>query len=184
MATLTFESVISGNPLKPIPLEKVLELVAHRLLHRLMPKKHPDSEAEQTASGEDYAASILNKGSFTQLQMAAQTTGLLPNADAIGFIRDHEFRLKKYQEAFDRIEGIFVHLRTAADQRLQRLRQEEMSYKGGVLKMSPKEWLMKQQRDTAQTQGITRTLRYFTKVMDGLRILQSTPNSESRNEPD
>ncbi len=179
MATLVFVSVLSGKPLKPIPLEAVLELGAKQLLHRLLPKNHPDSAAEQDTSG-DYTVAIINKGSFTQLQMAAQATGLLPNADAIGFIRDHEFRIKKYQECFDRIEGLYIHLRTAADQRLQRLRQEEMSYKSGVLKMSPKQWLTKQQRDTAMTQIILRALRYFTKVLDGLRILQTTPEAAPR----
>jgi hypothetical protein len=182
LATLTFESALSAKPLKPIPLETVLDLGAKQLLHRLLPKHYHDTSEEQDKS-DDYTVSIINKGSFTQLQMAAQATGLLPNADAIGFVRDHEFRIKKYQEAFDRIEGIFIHLRTAADQRMQRLRQDEISYKSGTLKMTPKQWLMKQQRDTAQSQGILRALRYFTKVLDGLRILQTNPEAAPREEP-
>jgi len=182
LAEITFESALSGKPLKPIPMEIVLELGAKQQLHRLMPKNCPGSPAEQDAS-DDFTVAIINKGSFTQLQMVAQATGLLPNADAIGFIRDHEFRIRKYREAFDRIEGLYIHLRTAADQRLQRLRQEEMNYKSGVLKMSPKEWLTKQQRDTAQTQGILRALRYFTKLLDGLRILQTTPEAAPPKEP-
>jgi hypothetical protein len=181
MATLTFESVLAGKPLKPIPLETIAGLIARRSMLRLLPKKYPGGDAEPDGEG-DFTVSILNKGSFTQLQMAVQTTGLLPNADGIGYIRDNEFRLKKFQECFDRIEGFFVHMRTAADQRIQRLRQEEMNYKSGMLKMSPKQWLMKQQRDTAQTQGILRSLRYFTKVMDGLRILQSNPDAEPHGE--
>lgn len=181
MALHTFESALTGKPLKPLPHEKVIELGAKHLLQRLMPKQWPHPSEED--DGGNFTVAIINKGSFTQLQMAAQATGLLPNADAIGFIRDHEFRIKKYQEAFDRIEGLFIHLRTAADQRLQRLRQEEMSYKSGALKMSPKQWLLKQQRDTAQTQGILRALRYFTKIMDGLRLLQSNPAAAPSHEP-
>jgi hypothetical protein len=181
MATISFESALSRKPLKPIPLETIVGLVEKRALTRLMPKKFPGGNAEPDGDG-DFTVSILNKGSFTQLQMAAQATGLLPNADGIGFIRDNEFRLKKYQECFDRIEGLFVHMRTAADQRTQRLRQEEINYKSGVLKMSPKQWLMKQQRDIAQTQGILRALRYFTKVMDALRILQSNPEGQPHGE--
>jgi hypothetical protein len=73
-------------------------------------------------------------------------------------------------------------MRTAADQRMQRLRQEEMNYKSGALRMSPKEWLTKQQRDIAQSQLILRALRYFTKVLDGLRILQTTPAAAPREE--
>jgi hypothetical protein len=182
LATLVFESALSNKPLKPIPLETILDLGAKQLLHRLQPKSYPGS-TEDNDKSDDFAVSIINKGTFTQLQMAAQGTGLLPNSDAIGFIRDHEFRIRRYQEAFDRIEGLYIHLRTAGDQRMQRLRQEEINYKSGILKMSPKEWLTKQQRDTAQTQGIVRTLRYFTKVLDGLRILQSTPETTPREEP-
>jgi hypothetical protein len=37
--------------------------------------------------------------------------------------------------------------------------------------MSPKEWMIKQQRDIAQTQIIDRALRYFINVLDGLRIM-------------
>jgi hypothetical protein len=182
MATLGFESVVTGKSLKPIELEVVLGLGAKELLHRMLPKPQP-APIDDSDTSDDYTVSIINKGSFTQLQMAAQATGLLSNADAIGFIRDHEFRIKKYQEAFDRVEGLFIHLRTAADQRTQRLRQEEINYKSGVLRMSPKEWLMKQQRETALTQLILRALRYFTKVMDGLRILQTTPEAAPRDEP-
>jgi hypothetical protein len=181
MATVAMEMVLSGKLLKPFPLEKVLEYGTKQLLHRLLPKTQPGASVEGDSS-DDFTVAIINKGALTQLQMAAQSTGLLPNSDAIGFIRDHEFRLKKYQECFDRIEGLFVHLRTAADQRMQRLRQEEINYRSGYLKMSPKEWLMKQQRDTSQTQGILRTLRYFTKVLDGLRILQSNPQAAPRDE--
>jgi hypothetical protein len=107
----------------------------------------------------------------------------MPNADAIGFIRDHEFRIKKYQECFDRIEGLFVHMRTAADQRMSKLRQEEANYRSGSLKMSPKEWLSKQQRETAQTQRIDRALRFFTKVLDGLRLIQISPAAASYEAP-
>jgi hypothetical protein len=110
-------------------------------------------------------------GSFSQLQTAAQLTGLLPNADAIGFVRDHEFRTGKYQAAFDRIEAIFMHMRAAAEQRAQKLKQEDHYYRSGTLKISPKEWMIKQQRDTEQTQKIDRTLRYFARILDGLRVM-------------
>jgi len=39
-----------------------------------------------------------------------------------------------------------------------------------VLKMSPKEWQKKKQRDTLQTQKIERARRQFARVLDGLRI--------------
>ena len=117
----------------------------------------------------DLAAHIIDMGSFTQLQTAAQLTGLLPNADGIGFVRDHEFRSGKYQEAFERIDAFFMHLKSAAEGRQRTLRQEEHDYKSGILKMSPKQWMLKQQTDAALTQKIDRTLRYCTRILDGLR---------------
>ncbi len=119
----------------------------------------------------DLVSHIIDTGSFTQLQTAAQLTGLLPSADGIGFVRDHEFRTGKYQEAFERIDVFFMHLKTAAEQRQRTLRQDERDYKSGILKMSPKQWLIKQQNDTAQTQRIDRALRYCTRILDGLRIM-------------
>ena len=95
-------------------------------------------------------------GSFTQLQTAVQLTGLLPSADGIGFVRDHEFKSGKYQEAFERIDAFFMHLKSAAEGRQRTLRQEEHDYKCGILKMSPKQWFIKQQTDAAQTQKIDR----------------------------
>ena len=119
----------------------------------------------------DVASHIIDMGSFSQLQTAAQLTGLVPNADVIGFVRDHEFRTGKYQAAFERIDAVFMQIRSEAEQRLRKLRQDELHYKSGILKMSPKQWMIKQQTDTAQTQKIDRTLRYFARILDGLRIM-------------
>jgi hypothetical protein len=174
--TVTLEPAMPGRPIKPIALEKLLEFGTTQQLTRLQAKRRIDSGDEPDAE-EDYTVAIINKGSFTQLQMAVQSSGLMHNADAIGFIRDHEFRIKKYQECFDRVEGFFVQMRSAAEHRMSKLRQEETNYRSGSLKMSPKEWLVKQQRETAQTQRIDRALRFFTKVLDGLRLIQITPDA-------
>jgi hypothetical protein len=156
MATLS--PVQSSTPVqaRPLPVAQAL----------------PDDAVELVIEEKkSHSSSIIDIGTFTQLQTAAHQTGLLPNADAIGFVRDHEFREKKYQEAFDRIEGLFMHLRSAAEKRTQKLKQDEQSYKSGTLKMSIKEWTTKLQRETAQTQKIDRTLRYFARVLDGLRVM-------------
>jgi hypothetical protein len=163
-AALEFELVLTGKP-----LARLLKLGAEGHLHRLLAKPR----GESAAKGADSPLAFIDMGTFTQLQTAAQATGLIPNADAIGFVRDNEYRTKKYQEAFDRMEGLFIHLRTAAEQRAQKLRQEEMGYHAGTLKMSPKEWMMKQQREAALTQCIARALRYFAKIQDGLRVLRT-----------
>jgi hypothetical protein len=138
---------------------------------QLPPEASADRPADPNAQQKELAAHIIDAGSFTHLQTAAQQTGLLPMADGIGFVRDHEFRMGKYQEAFERIYAYFLHLKNAAEQRQRTLRQEERDYKSGILKMSPKQWLIKQQTDAAQTQKTERTLRYFTRMLDGLRIM-------------
>ncbi len=151
---------LSSRPgAKPEPIAQVSQVA---------PASQADDAIER---GKNAAVHIIDMGSFTQLQTAAQLTGLLPSADGIGFVRDHEFRTGKYQEAFERIDVFFMHLKTAAEQRQRTLRQEERDYKSGVLKMSPKQWLIKQQNDTAQTQRIDRALRYFARILDGLRIM-------------
>ena len=53
------------------------------------------------------------------------------------------------------------------------LRREEMQYKSGTLKMSPKEWLLRQRRETEKTQKIDRARRQFTRVLDGLTVLRA-----------
>jgi hypothetical protein len=136
------------------------------------PEGPPESDVDDAIEqGKNAAIHIIDMGSFTQLQTAAQLTGLLPDADGIGFVRDHEFKSGKYQEAFERINAFFMHLKSAAEGRQRTLRQEEHDYKSGVLKMSLKLWLIKQQTDAAQTQKIDRALRYCTRILDGLRVM-------------
>lgn len=154
-----------ATSVRPGPVAKPASAPA---LSGAKPAAHPAVAVDRPA---ETVASTIDTGTFTQLQTVAQQTGLLANADAIGFVREHEFRVGKYHEAFDRIEAIYLQLRTAADQRLQRLRREDLEHKSGVLKMSPKDWALKVQRDTAQTQVIDRAIRYFLRVLDGLRIL-------------
>lgn len=159
-------------------LEKMAKLSAEKSTAPVSARPRPAEQVRPADAGDapleepkSQATWLIDAGTFSQLQTAAQQTGLLANADAIGFVRDHEFRTGMYQQAFDRIEGLSMHMRSAAEQRARRLRQEEFDYKGGILKMSPKEWMIKQQRDLALTQKIDRTLRYFARVLDALRVL-------------
>jgi len=64
-----------------------------------------------------------------------------------------------------------VRFSQASTRRQQKLRAEEVRYRSGAVKMSPKQWQQKKQRDTAQTLVIERTRRKFAKVLDGLRLL-------------
>ena len=101
-------------------------------------------------------ATALDVAAFAQLITVAQQAGLGVNVDAIHSVRDREFRDGRYQRAFDLIEALYVQLNSHASQRQAELRREEMQYKSGTLKMSPKEWLLRQRRETEKTQKIDR----------------------------
>lgn len=161
--------VPSGQPMKPVPRQKMLELGSKAQLLRLAAK--PPAEAAPIGPPKSHAESVIDMGSFTQLLAAAQQSELLPNTDQIAHVRDREFRTGKNQRALAIIDRLSVKLNLAATQRQQKLRAEETAYKSGVLKMSPKEWQLKKQHDTLQTQKIERARRHFTRVLDGLRIL-------------
>jgi hypothetical protein len=118
-----------------------------------------------------YTECLVDVGSFTQLLTAAQQSEIVPNADQIAQVRDGEFRLRKYQAAFDAIERLLVKFNLTTAQREQTLRREEIDYRSGTLKMSPKQWQLKKQHETLQTQKIDRARRHFARVLDGLRVL-------------
>jgi hypothetical protein len=110
---------------------------------------------------------------FAQLDTAAKQAGLGVNTDLIVSVRDHEFRVGRYQKAFDVIEGLYMRLNAEAARRQTGLRQEEIRYKSGALKMTPKEWLLRQRRETEKTQRIDLAWRHFTRVLDGLTVLRA-----------
>lgn len=185
--------VPSGQRMKPVPRQKLLELGRRAQLLRLAPKapgeadrrsRPPkgdqaplvDSSTAPIEPKKDYAECVIDMGSFTQLLAAAQQSEIVPNADQIAHVRDREFRTGKYLTAFNTIERLSVGLIQAATARQQRLRREEIDYKSGVLKMSPKEWQLKKQRDTLQTQKIERARRHFARVLDGLRVFIASKN--------
>jgi hypothetical protein len=111
---------------------------------------------------------------FNQLLNAAQQCGLVINTDAIVSARDNHFRTGRYQGAIDVIEGLCRQIDAQAARRRGELRQEELQYKAGRLKMSPKEWMLRQRRVTEQTQKIEQARRQFARVLDGLTVLRSS----------
>jgi hypothetical protein len=184
--------VPSGQRMKPVARERLFELGRKGQLLRLMPKvpgqaavqptsqsgaadSVSDASTAPTGAQKSYAECLIDMGSFTQLLTAAQQSEIVPNADQIAHVRDREFRTGKYQTGFDAIERLFVRFNQVAGQREQKLRREEIDYKSGVLKMSPKQWQLKKQRDTLQTQKIERARRHFARVLDGLRVLMASP---------
>jgi hypothetical protein len=137
-----------------------------------------ENEAEQAAKA-SYAPVTpstggIDVGAFTQLLTAAQQSGMVPNADAITTARDREFRLGRYQRAFDVIEGLYLQLNAQAARRQGEWRRQEMQYKAGTLKLSPREWQLKQRQEMELMQKVERARRQFTRLLDGLRVLRAS----------
>jgi hypothetical protein len=137
------------------------------------------SDADSVPDGSDAPIDVrklhpetsIDMGTLTQLMTIARQSGLLPTADQIARVRDCEFRMGKYQRAFDIIERMWVKFNQSVSQRRQKLRAEELRYRSGVLKLTPKQWQQNKERNTAQTLIIERARRKFARVLDGLRFL-------------
>lgn len=156
----------SSRRTKPIAGAKLLELGAMGRLLRLAPKATAGPDPSKICP--DCA---IDMGTLTQLLTAARQSGIVSNVDQIARVRDCEFRMGKYKRAFEVIERMWVKFGQSLAQRQNRLRTEETRYRAGTLKMSPKQWQMKKQRDTTQSQNIERARRKFARVLDGLRLL-------------
>jgi hypothetical protein len=115
----------------------------------------------------------LDMTTFAQLISAIQQAGLSLNVDAIHSVCDREFRDGRYQRAFDVIEGVYLQMNAQVQRRQGELRQQEMQYKSGSLKMTPKEWLLRQRRETEKTQKIERARRHCARILDGLNSLRA-----------
>jgi hypothetical protein len=120
----------------------------------------------------------LDITTFSQLIMAIRQAGLSLNVDAIHSVGDREFRDGRYQRAFDVIEGIYLQMNAQVGRRQAELRQQETQYKSGALKMSPKEWLLRQSRETDKTQKIERARRHCARILDGLNALRASQAEE------
>jgi hypothetical protein len=179
---------LTGQVMRPVAREKLLEMARRRHFVRLVPRAPEavglNAEDEQdvtldvSATGEQAGATseqgLIDKGTFTQLFDAAQRSGLVANADLIAHTRDREFRLKDYQKAFQLIEGLFGKFTGLAIQRDQRLRREELDIASGKIHMSPKQLMEKRARDIAESQLVERARSKFLRVLEGLRIMMRT----------
>ena len=92
-----------------------------------MPASDADDAIEQ---GKNAAIHIIDMGSFTQLQTAVQLTGLLPSADGIGFVRDHEL-IGQIPGGIRAIDAFFMHLKSAAEGRSERSARKNAITKAG-----------------------------------------------------
>lgn len=172
-SVIPVSDALSGKGLKPFAMQKFLELgknkdlVELQLRHR---EEDPTKQERATADSEATRFTSLDLTAFNQLVLAADQSGLVPSIP-ISNARDQYFRQEKYQHAFSAIERAYQDFTTKAGQRMTRLRQEEQAYKRGRLKMSPKQWQIKQRQDAAQTQKVERARKHFKLVLDGLRLL-------------
>ncbi|MBL6725101.1 MAG: hypothetical protein ISQ09_08425, partial [Rubripirellula sp.] len=135
------------------------------------PRHESDSDERQTESLD--RLNVLDLGSFSQLLTSAQRSGLVPNADQIGYVRDKEFRLGIYDKAFQSIDMMHNRFLADAGQRQARLTREDVDIAAGRIKISPRELQAKRARDRVQTQEIDRAKRRFQVVLEGLRILMN-----------
>lgn len=146
-------------------------------------KEQPSTEeTEQSGEGQKEKKSdhqnILDLGAFSQLLTSAQRSGLVPNADQIGYVRDKEFRQGKYDKAFQSIDMMHNRFLANAGQRQARLSREDVDIAAGRIKISPRELQAKRSRDRLQTQEVDRAKRRFQVVLEGLRILMNHEQAE------
>ena len=121
----------------------------------------------------------LDMTTFAQLIAAIQQAGLSLNVEAIHSVCDREFRDGRYQRAFDVIEGVYLQMNAQVQRRQGELRQQEMRYKSGALKMTPKEWLQRQRQETDKTQKIERARRHCARILDGLNALRAANREQA-----
>lgn len=164
---------LTGKSLKPFGMQEFLELGKNKDLVELQSRQRNGTSNKTEPSATDAEAvrfTSLDLTAFNQLVLAADQSGLMSSIP-ISNARDQHFRQGKYQHAFSAIERAYQEFATKASQRMTRLRQEEQAYKRGRLKMSPKQWQIKQRQDAAQTQKVERARKHFKLVLDGLRLL-------------
>jgi len=200
--TVAVTNVVDDRPIKPFSRKDFLQLGKRRkmvLLTRIdgqdysvpppakpRPAQTPDSssgsepDAESESNESVVEQSILDMGAFSQLLMSAQRCGLVPGADQIGHVRDREFRKGKYDLAFQAIDSMFSKFTAAAGQRAQKLTREDADIASGRIKISPKDLQAKRTRDRAQTQEVDRAKRRFQVVLEGLRVLMNTQQTEDQ----
>lgn len=173
-------SLAERQNLQPFSRSDFLKLGARRkmvLLTKRLLLDDSDSNAGRTGHASDPGDEstapdgVLDMGTFSQLLMAAQRSGLCSGADQIGHVRDREFRLQKYDLAFQSINALYSQFSAAASSRTQALTREDADIASGRIKISPKDLQAKRTRDRMQTQEVERAGRRFQVVLEGLRVL-------------
>lgn len=188
-------SVIDQRPIKPFSRSAFIKLGTSRKMVLLtvsdnredlrenedepeapsgsLKRDQPRSDGE-TPDEDSADQNVLDLGAFSQLLTSAQRSGLVTDADQIGYVRDREFRMGKYELAFQTIDAMFTRFMSSAGQRTQNLAREDADISAGRIKISPKDLQAKRSRERAQTQEIERAKRRFQVVIEGLRVLMNS----------
>ena len=178
--TVSFNRLLTGKPLAPVPLPLLLEQARKGRLRSLSPLEGAEAAGSKPETRRaDSKVALIDMGSFTQLLTAAQRTEFGVNTDAILSARDRDFRRGEYRKAYGVIEGLSKRFDTAAEQRKQTLAQEDVAYRSGVLKMSPKEWQAKLRRDRVNTLNIERTQSYFRRLLSALSVMAAQAEAQT-----
>ncbi len=172
----TLSSIAEGEITKQVNTEPIpnSEQPIEESASKFVDSNSQQAEAtEEIAGGLDAAErdTILDMGAFSQLAEAAQRTGIVPGVSTIIQLRDCEFRLGRYQQALQTMEGIFGAFTGAAQNRTQRLAREDAEIASGKLKISPKDLQAKRIRDNTTNDAIDRARGRFMRVLDGLRLV-------------
>lgn len=190
-------SVVDDRKIKPFSRSEFLELgtrskmvllirnTERQVLDREPVKEESehDGNAEikpDVAADESAEVRVMDMGTFSQLLTSAQRCGLVPGADQIGHVRDREFRKGQYDLAFQTIDSLFTRFSAAASQRTQRLAKEDADISSGRIKISPKDLQAKRSRDRTEGQEVERAKRRFQVVLEGLRVLMNSKESDSK----
>ena len=172
-----------GRTITPLTLKAFMSLGRQRQMVLLTmlgdqngseakPVNRQDEDSDSRAPG-IVDQQVLDMGAFSQLLSAAQRSGLADGADQIAYVRDREFRMGKFDQAFQAINGIYTRFSSNAARRTQQIIREDSDISAGRIEMSPRDVRAKKIRDQMQTQEVDRAKRRFQIVLKGLRILMN-----------
>ncbi|MBN2022015.1 MAG: hypothetical protein JW809_04410 [Pirellulales bacterium] len=154
-------------------LEAVLEG-----LHKLA-AAGTESEPAGFAPSTEPTSALIDAGTFTHLLSAARRTEFGVNTDAIISARDRDFRKGEYRKAHGVIEVLAKRFDASAQQRAQALAQEDIAYRSGILKMSPRQWQAKLRRDRVNTLNIERAQSYFRRLLSALSVMAAQAETQT-----
>jgi hypothetical protein len=156
--TIAVKLAITGKAMNPLPQDRLAAAGQKDLLYAIVPKV-------QTAAAQGSAQ--VDKGWLTQLIRLVQGTGLV-SAEPIAAVRDNAFRLGRYSEALERLEGFAIQFKGAADLRKTSLQKEERAAAPTMSRAKLDEMVA---RHRVQLEGLNRVQTQFNLLLGSLRAM-------------